>query len=302
MEISRRKWYRTKVMIVAIIMLFQACITVSAADYLDLQHYIDAKAKYLNTDKYDGYKSNNGSWYLNYFGTIYMKGITVLSDRPSFDDTTVKATTWDVIRLVAGLKLYEKNGEKIDITDVEKLFDRSGKYAKSVMNITKNLEISRSTFCHYFYDEYLVNKSNFVEINSVSIKDVADLTESTPYKDEILKMLRLGMLELDAHGRFNGKASLKFVDLVKVIARAVNPYYRVTTSFYHGDKVVKQSDTFPMLYSNYIEKLFITVTKHRKYDTDYYVAKIVTREPEKIKTLYSDLKFSSIGMEVNYVD
>lgn len=267
--------------------------TVYAVDYLDLDYYVKNK-------KDDGYPSNNGKWTFDYVGTVYKADIITKAEKTNYSKTATKATVFEVMELLMRLQNMDDTGNPQYTMLQDKTYQSLDIVLKSVPTYLKNTTLTKAAFCRYL--NIYLSSADIVYLNSVELSDIADVSEKTLFYNDIVAVLRYGLLELDTNGKFNPNNKLTYGDLMKAISRIINPYYRVTTKLYTGDKIEKQSDIFPMYYRNYDEGLFIEITKERKYGTDYYVAHITMSDSCHFKTMYSNLEFSNYGMEINYME
>ena len=266
---------------------------VYAVDYLDLEYYVKNK-------KDDSYPTNNGKWTFDYVGTVYKADVITKSEKTTYSKTSTQATVFEVMELLMRLQNIDETGNPQYTMLKDKTYQSLDIVLKSVPTYLKNTTLTKAAFCRYL-NVYL-SSADIVYLNSVELSDIADVSEKTLFSNDIVMVLRYGLLELDANGKFNPNTKLTYGDLMKAISRIINPYYRVTTKLYTGDKVEIQSDSFPMYYRNYDEGLFIEITKEREYGTDYYIAHITMADSCHFKTIYSNLEFSNYGMEINYMD
>lgn len=281
------------VLLVIVLMLGVITPSVYAADYLDINYYIKNK-------KNDGYPSNNGKWSYDYVGTVYNYGVIDKTEKLKYSNSNTKVSVYDVLELLTRLRYIDETGKSIEYMDEDNAYNNVIVGMTSFPEYLKNLQITKAAFCRYL-NIYLMNSNN-VHLNSVEISDISDVTDKTICNQDILEVLRYGILDLDSNNKFYPYARVTYSDLMKAVSRLINPYYRVTTKLYSGDKVEVQSNTFPMYYKNYDEQLFIEITKERNYNTDCYIAHITMADSCHIKTIYSNLSYSNYGMEINYMD
>lgn len=290
-----RKNVVSLIVFVLCFVLFVSAVSpqIYAVDYLSIDKFVANK-------KDDGYPSNNGKWTFDYVGTVQKKGIITKSEKTTYSKSLNKATVFEVMELLMRLQNMDETGNTNYSMLQDKSYQSLDTVLKSVPSYLKNTTLTKAAFCRYL-NTYL-SSANIVYLNSVELSDIADVSEKTLFYKDIVEVLRYGLLELDANGKFNPNNRLTYGDLMKAISRIINPYYRVTTKLYSGDKIEIQSDTFPMYYKNYDEQLFIEITKQRNYEADCYIAHITMADPCHFKTIYSNLGFSNYGMEINYMD
>ena len=225
---------------VLIIGIFTPCV--SASDYLNIDTFVANK-------KDDGYPSNNGKWDFDYIGTVQSYGVIKNSEKLKYSNFKTKASVYDVVELLTRLKYVDETGKSIGYMKEDGAYDNIVKGMTDLPNYLQNLQLTKAAFCRYL-NIYLL-KSNNVYLNSVELKDISDVTDRTTCNKEIVEVLRYGILDLDSKGKFYPYAKLTYSDLMKAISRLINPYYRVTTNLYKGDKIEIQSNTYPMYYKNH---------------------------------------------------
>lgn len=258
---------------------------------LDIDYFVKNK-------KDDGYPSNNGVWKIDNLSTVYNYGLITKAEKTKYSNGSTKASVYEVMDLLTRLKYIEDTGK--EISTMKSVYSELPVSLYSLPDYLKNLQITKAAFSRYL-KIYLVNSNNSY-LNSVELSDISDVSEKTTCYQDIIEVLRYGLLELDSNNKFYPNARVTYSDLMKVMARLINPYYRATTKLYNGDKIEIQSDTFPMYYRNYDEQLFIEITKERYYEADCFIAHITMADPCHLKTIYSNLNFSNYGMEINYMD
>lgn len=267
--------------------------SVFAADTLDIQKFVDNK-------KEDGYPSNNGKWTFDYVETVYKAGIITKTEKTKYSKNNNPVTIAEVIDLLTRIQYFDKTGKNYSEMQKDEAYKSIVSEFKYLPKYLQKMKLTKCAFCRYL-STYLKD-SNIVYINSVELKDISDVTSKTTNNEQIIEVLKYGLLELDAKNNFKPLNILTCEELMKALSRIINPYYRATTKLYQGDTIEIQSETFPMYYKNYNEGIFIDITKERKYNTDCYIAKVIIDDPTHFKTIYSNLNWSNYGMEINRMD